>query len=244
MHYFKKFSLGLALFGLTSLLAFAPFHLAQAQEIDTTTSTFKSPYTVKVGDTLIQIAQQNNRDIEYLRRLNDIDDQDHLDVDQVIDLGDGETLADGEVYERLYPAYIAGLVGFRYVAPVAQTQAAVASTIAPASSNPNTTVTHVVHQTAHIPNQAPTATGLVLANGNTAGEVGSYAAKQMEAATGVSAATWEHIIARESNGQVDAYNPSGASGLFQTMPGWGSTATVDDQINAALNAYNAQGLSA
>ena len=42
--------------------------------------------------------------------------------------------------------------------------------------------------------------------------------------------TWEHIIARESNGQVDAYNPSGASGLFQTMPGWGSTATVEDQI--------------
>ena len=46
--------------------------------------------------------------------------------------------------------------------------------------------------------------------------------------TGVPASTWEAIIARESNGQVDAYNPSGASGLFQTMPGWGSTATVDE----------------
>jgi putative transglycosylase isaA len=28
------------------------------------------------------------------------------------------------------------------------------------------------------------------------------------------------------------------------MPGWGSTATVKDQINAAVKAYNAQGLSA
>ena len=37
---------------------------------------------------------------------------------------------------------------------------------------------------------------------------------------------------------------SGASGLFQTMPGWGSTATVDDQIQAAYNAYSSQGLSA
>jgi len=62
--------------------------------------------------------------------------------------------------------------------------------------------------------------------------------------TGVPASTWENIIARESNGQVNAYNPSGASGLFQTMPGWGSTATVDDQIAAAQRAYNAQGLSA
>ena len=28
------------------------------------------------------------------------------------------------------------------------------------------------------------------------------------------------------------------------MPGWGSTATVDDQIQAAYRAYSAQGLSA
>ncbi|MDU1527145.1 MAG: transglycosylase, partial [Gemella haemolysans] len=49
---------------------------------------------------------------------------------------------------------------------------------------------------------------------------------------------------RESNGQVNARNASGASGLFQTMPGWGSTATVQDQINAATRAYKAQGLAA
>ena len=85
---------------------------------------------------------------------------------------------------------------------------------------------------------------VVLSNGNTAGEVGSYAAAQMAAATGVSQSTWESIIARESNGDHTAANGSGASGLFQTMPGWGSTATVEDQIQSALNAYNAQGLSA
>lgn len=90
---------------------------------------------------------------------------------------------------------------------------------------------------------APTSTG-ALANGNTAGKDGAYAAAQMAAATGVDQATWEHIIARESNGQVGARNASGASGLFQTMPGWGSTATIQDQINSAINAYNAQGLSA
>ena len=85
---------------------------------------------------------------------------------------------------------------------------------------------------------------VVLSNGNTAGEIGSYAAAQMAAATGVSQSTWESIIARESNGDHTVANSSGASGLFQTMPGWGSTVTVEDQIQSALNAYNAQGLSA
>ena len=74
--------------------------------------------------------------------------------------------------------------------------------------------------------------------------VGTAAAAQMAAATGVPQSTWEAIIARESNGDPNVTNASGASGLFQTMPGWGSTATVQDQITAAINAYNAQGLSA
>ena len=82
--------------------------------------------------------------------------------------------------------------------------------------------------------------GIVLSNGNTAGEQGSYAAARMAEMTGVPASTWEAIVARESNGQVNAANASGASGLFQTMPGWGSTATVDDQIQAAYNAYSSQ----
>ena len=85
---------------------------------------------------------------------------------------------------------------------------------------------------------------VTLDNGNTAGADGAAAAQEMARRTGVPASTWEHIIARESNGQVGARNASGASGLFQTMPGWGSTATVQDQIEAATRAYNAQGLSA
>ena len=85
---------------------------------------------------------------------------------------------------------------------------------------------------------------VVLSNGNTAGAEGAAAAQEMARRTGVPASTWEHIIARESNGQVGARNASGASGLFQTMPGWGSTATVQDQINAATRAYKAQGLAA
>ena len=87
-------------------------------------------------------------------------------------------------------------------------------------------------------------TKLAKVSTNATAEVGTNAAAQMAAATGVPQSTWESIIARESNGDHTAANGSGASGLFQTMPGWGSTATVEDQIQSALNAYNAQGLSA
>ena len=107
------------------------------------------------------------------------------------------------------------------------------------------TDTTSTQNTGTAPSVAASGSGsVVLSNGNTAGEIGSYAAAQMAAATGVSQSTWESIIARESNGDHTVANSSGASGLFQTMPGWGSTATVEDQIQSALNAYNAQGLSA
>lgn len=82
-----------------------------------------------------------------------------------------------------------------------------------------------------------------LYNGNTAGNVGTQAAQEMVQRTGVPASTWEYIIAKESNGDPNAHNPSGADGLFQTI-NWGDTSTVQNQINAAEKAYKAQGLSA
>ncbi|CNJ80952.1 immunodominant antigen A [Streptococcus agalactiae] len=102
---------------------------------------------------------------------------------------------------------------------------------------------YAVTETTYRPAQHQSS-GQVLSNGNTAGAIGSAAAAQMAAATGVPQSTWEHIIARESNGNPNVANASGASGLFQTMPGWGSTATVQDQVNSAIKAYRAQGLSA
>ena len=99
-------------------------------------------------------------------------------------------------------------------------------------------------QAAAVSTSSPALGSVRLSNGNTAGPVGIEAARIMEQRTGVPATTWELIIARESNGDPNAANPSGARGLFQTMPFHGSTATVADQIEAAVRAYNAQGLSA
>ena len=179
-------------------------------------------YEVKNGDTLSEVAIKNNTTIEKLVELNQISNQDLIHAGQIIELGERSK----------------SLINKVNTATVSQEPAAEASTNQVVAET-TTTATY---------NAAPVGTnsgnGIVLANGNTAGEVGSYAAARMAEMTGVPASTWEAIIARESNGQVNAANPSGASGLFQTMPGWGSTATVDDQIQAAYNAYSNQGLSA
>lgn len=136
--------------------------------------------------------------------------------------------------------------------PEIQTEASlepVEETIAPLSEEVAPVEEVVVTESyySEVPTEVTVVTGsypTVLGNGNTAGAIGTEAAARMAAATGVPQETWEYIIARESNGDPNVSNPSGASGLFQTMPGWGSTATVDEQINAALNAYNNQGLAA
>lgn len=180
-------------------------------------------YTVKAGDTLSEIAESKKTTVERLVELNKISNPDFIMTGQVLELGD---LKDVAKQTTSAPA-------------VSPATPAVPAPVTPAA--PVATETPAVTATS---DYSAYSSDVVLANGNTPGAVGSYAAARMAEMTGVSASTWENIIARESNGQVDAYNPSGASGLFQTMPGWGSTATVEDQIQAAYRAYSAQGLSA
>ncbi|MGT2785392.1 LysM peptidoglycan-binding domain-containing protein [Streptococcus merionis] len=223
MHFLKDFSLKTALIGLAAFAALFTTSSAQADEKDNTSKKEdEKTYTVKAGDTLSQIAKDHNRELDYLIALNEIKNSDHIDVGQEIKLGDGEKLSEGKTLPRVKAVY----------------------TVQASSTSATTVSSFVSTATPTYYTPASASGGVVLSNGNTTGATGAYAAQQMAAATGVPASTWEHIIARESNGQVDAYNSSGASGLFQTMPGWGSTATVEDQIQSALNAYNAQGLSA
>ena len=201
---------------VTSLLSAASLFISGIATVNAET------YEVKSGDTLSKIALENNTSVENIIASNNLTNEDLIYAGQIIELGErSKSMIDK-------------------VAPQEQAK--------PAESAPTATATAQTaqKQTTYAANAAVTSAhgGIVLSNGNTAGEQGSYAAARMAEMTGVPASTWEAIIARESNGQVNAANASGASGLFQTMPGWGSTATVDDQIQAAYNAYSSQGLSA
>lgn len=201
---------------------FATSGIASADQVD---------YTVKAGDTLAKISQEQFGTTTYVEEIAYVNHIANVNV-----IHEGQTLTFDGVKEL-------GEIGADNLSAGAQ---AGSNAVTNAVTTPVTYATDSV-VTATTPAVDYSAYGggsVALANGNTAGATGSYAAQQMAARTGVPASTWEYIIARESNGQVNAYNPSGASGLFQTMPGWGSTATVDDQINSAVNAYNSQGLSA
>ncbi|VFI63492.1 LysM peptidoglycan-binding domain-containing protein [Lactiplantibacillus plantarum] len=71
----------------------------------------------------------------------------------------------------------------------------------------------------------------------------SYVLSQMQSRTDVSASTWNTIITRESNWNSTVKNStSGAYGLFQNMHI--SSGSVEDQVNAAVSLYNAQGMAA
>lgn len=204
---------------VTSLISAASLFISGIATVNAET------YEVKSGDTLSKIALENNTSLENIISTNNLTNEDLIYAGQIIELGErSKSMVDK-------------------VAPQEQAK--------PAESAPTATATAQTaqKQTTYVANATVTSAqstngGIVLSNGNTAGEQGAYAASRMAEMTGVPASTWEAIIARESNGQVNAANASGASGLFQTMPGWGSTATVDDQIQAAYNAYSSQGLSA
>lgn len=204
---------------VTSLISAASLFISGIATVNAET------YEVKSGDTLSKIALENNTSLENIISTNNLTNEDLIYAGQIIELGErSKSMVDK-------------------VAPQEQAK--------PAESAPTATATAQTaqKQTTYVANATVTSAqstngGIVLSNGNTAGEQGAYAASRMAEMTGVPASTWEAIIARESNGQVNAANASGASGLFQTMPGWGSTATVDDQIQSAYNAYSNQGLSA
>ena len=205
---------------VTSLLSAASLFISGIATVNAET------YEVKSGDTLSKIALENNTSVENIIASNNLTNEDLIYAGQIIELGErSKSMLDK-------------------IAPQEQTKSAESTTQATEATAQAAQKQTTYAANATVTATQPTSGGIVLSNGNTAGAQGSYAAARMAEMTGVPASTWEAIIARESNGQVNAVNASGASGLFQTMPGWGSTATVDDQIQAAYNAYSSQGLSA
>lgn len=120
------------------------------------------------------------------------------------------------------------------------------------SNNANSTTTATTTQAATTTNTTSqaattnnntTSTSTSTTSTYTGSNLKSYVLSQMQSRTGVSASTWNTIITRESNWQPNVVNASsGAYGLFQNMHI--SSGSVEEQVNAAVALYQAQGMQA
>lgn len=205
----------------------------------TVSANADATYTVKAGDCVWSISQDYKTTIENIEHANNI--KGHLILP-------GQELTIPGVDEKpVYtPVQTAPVSAAQSAAPVAaepvQTSTAPVVTeqaTAPVQEEPEqpavTTPAEPVQPSQSV--EAPATPSY------TGDNMQAYVLGQMESRTGVSASTWNHIINRESNWQPHVVNStSGAYGLFQNMHISGGS--VQEQIDAAVNLYNVQGMQA
>ena len=198
----------------------------------TVSANADATYTVKKGDCVWAISQEYKTTIDSIETANNIHGHLILPGQQLRIPG-----ATDQVRTQQVPATPVT------TAPVQQ---------APATTPVQSVETSDESATAQAPVQSSAtntvqtnepATSVPTAENNTGDNLQSYVLGQMHARTGVAAGTWDHIINRESNWQPHVVNgASGAYGLFQNIHISGGS--VQQQIDAAVNLYHAQGMQA
>lgn len=183
-------------------------------------------YTVKKGDCVWAISQEYKTTIESIETANNIH---------------GHLILPGQQL-RIPGAIDQPLTNQAPATPVTS------ATVQPAPTQPvetsNNSTAPVQTPAASVQNSEPVATAPATTPATNSGDnLQSYVLGQMQARTGVDAGTWNHIINRESNWQPHVVNgASGAYGLFQNIHISGGS--VQQQIDAAVNLYHAQGMQA
>lgn len=182
-------------------------------------------YTVKAGDTLSEIsyAFNLNGDYDSIAKANNIKDVNVITVGQklvITNSGNIKKATKSDV--KALPEVAKNSTA----AEAANTGVATSS----AATNTNTNTQATTKNTA----STTSSSSNVSASG---------AAQAMEQRTGVSAATWQAIINRESGGNANATNASsGAYGLFQLLGhGEHQGMSVSEQVDMAANLYHAAG---
>ena len=187
----------------------------------TAAASADSVYTVKSGDTLSQIAYDLNKSSDYsaLATNNKIKNVNLIYVGQKLLLkSDGEVKVATKNEVKSTPA----------VKSVTATKSTASSSTNKQSSNTSSSKTSTTSSSS---------------TSYTGSNLKEYVLSQMESRTGVSSSTWNMIITRESNWQPTVRNStSGAYGLFQNMHI--SSGSVEQQVNAAVSLYKAQGMAA
>lgn len=184
-------------------------------------------YTVKAGDTLSEIsyAFNLNGDYDSIAKANNIKDV------NVITVGQKLVITNSGNIKKATKSDVKALPEVAKNSTAAEAaNTGVATSSAATNTNTNTNTQATTKNTA----STTSSSSNVSASG---------AAQAMEQRTGVSAATWQAIINRESGGNANATNASsGAYGLFQLLGhGEHQGMSVSEQVDMAANLYHAAG---
>ncbi|WP_251899291.1 LysM peptidoglycan-binding domain-containing protein [Lactiplantibacillus paraplantarum] len=236
-----------------------------------TTVANADTYTVKAGDTVSAIAKAHNTSVSTIEKANKLANVNLIFVGDKLEVNGTTTTTTTSAATSTAPqsatsqaatatSASATSAASQSVASQASSSAATSSATSQATSSVATSAASSASSKQSAASQASSSAATTSQASSSAtssaasstssttssyngSNMQSYVLSQMESRTGVSASTWNTIITRESNWQSSVKNStSGAYGLFQNMHI--SSGSVQDQVNAAVNLYNAQGMSA
>ncbi|CAJ1224968.1 LysM peptidoglycan-binding domain-containing protein [Lactiplantibacillus xiangfangensis] len=225
--------------------------------------------TVKAGDTVSEIAQNHNTTVSAIEKANKLSNVNLIFVGDKLEVNgttttttatSAATSAAPQSAASQATSSVASQASATSAAPKSVASQATSSATSVASQASSSAATSAAPQSAasQATSSAATSSAASQASSSAAtstassassttpsngGNTQSYVLSQMESRTGVSASTWNKIITRESGWNSTVKNStSGAYGLFQNMHI--SSGSVQDQVNAAVSLYHAQGMNA
>ena len=211
-----------------------------------TTVANADTYTVKAGDTVSAIAQAHNTSVSAIEKANKLANVNLIFIGDKLEVNGTTTTTTTSAATSAAPqsatSQATSSAASQATSSVATSAASSASSTQSAASQASSSAATTSQASSSATSSAASSTTSTTSS-YTGSNLKSYVLSQMQSRTGVSASTWNTIITRESNWNSTVKNStSGAYGLFQNMHT--SSGSVEDQVNAAVSLYNAQGMAA
>lgn len=209
-----------------------------------TTVANADTYTVKAGDTVSAIAQAHNTSVSAIEKANKLANVNLIFIGDKLEVNGTTTTTTTSAATSAAPQSATSQATSSTATSASATSASSQSVASQATSSAATSsAASQASSSATSLAASSTASTTSTTSSYTGSNLKSYVLSQMQSRTGVSASTWNTIITRESNWNTTVKNStSGAYGLFQNMHI--SSGSVEDQVNAAVSLYNAQGMAA
>lgn len=209
-----------------------------------TTVANADTYTVKAGDTVSAIAQAHNTSVSAIEKANKLANVNLIFIGDKLEVNGTTTTTTTSAATSAAPQSATSQATSSAASTATSASATSASSQSAASqASSSAATTSQASSSATSSAASSTASTTSTTSSYTGSNLKSYVLSQMQSRTGVSASTWNTIITRESNWNSTVKNStSGAYGLFQNMHI--SSGSVEDQVNAAVSLYNAQGMAA